>query len=59
MNTVAQHTDYSLMLGLFSAVADSLRHAGNVVRGENFVENAPQGATCTTVAKNKGLLTHL
>jgi hypothetical protein len=38
MNTIAQHTDYSLMLGLFS-------HANGVVRREDFVEDASQSAT--------------
>jgi hypothetical protein len=43
MNTIAQHTDYSLMLGLCGC--NSLLYADGVVCGEDLVEDASPSAT--------------
>ena len=58
MNTIAQHIDYSLLRS-GQCGCNSLLYADGLVRGEDLVEDAPESAARTTVAKSKRLLAYL
>lgn len=54
----AQHADYSLALGVVSAVIGLCVMLMVWYAGKTLVEDAPESAARTTVAKSKGLLAY-